>query len=408
MRFLILSQVFWPDNVAVSLFVTDLAKKLAAKGHQVDVICASHDYEDHTKKYSHHNKLDTVNIKRLKTLGLGKRTQLTRLIDFIHFNYLVLIQLLKIKKGQYDAAISTTVPPMLSFFTALFSKIKKYDFIYWTMDLQPELSIQSGLILRKSIAAKFLTQMGDYTFRKADHILVLDDYMRNHVYRRCLQPDKIKISSLWPVMQQTYEGDRLQNEFRESQRWGNKTVIMYAGNHSYVHPLDTLLQAALKLKYCHDLIFAFVGSGVRKSEVTAFKHRHQLKNIIQLPFQPREKVHISLGAADIQVVILGEDLVGYTHPNKIYGALYTGKPIVYIGPQPSHVTDILKECPGNLLLSHGESDKLCTGLEQWLIDPHEMNQIGKNNQAYAKKNFNPEHLRDKLVMQIESIAEKSL
>ena len=396
MNVLVLSQVFWPDNVAVSLFVTDLCQKLAEKGHQVTVIAGQYDYENHKRNYSQFNKLNNINIIRLKNTGMGKGSILYRLIDFFTFNFLVLLELLSVKRREYDMAISTTVPPMLSFMTALFAPFKKYKFIYWTMDLQPELSIQSGLIKKNSLIAASLTRMGDYVFKKADKILVLDQYMKSHITERCNQPGKILISPLWPVIEKRYYGSRSDNEFRKKYKLQDKLVVMYAGNHSYVHPLNTLLEAGKRLKYLHNVCFVFVGSGVRKHEVTAFRHTHRLTNIIQVPFQPRDQVHISLGASDIQVVILGEQQVGYTHPNKVYGALYAGKPVVYIGPEPSHVTDILSKCPGNIMVQHGQTDLLVKELENWVNNPALLEDIGQNNLAYAEKHLDPEKLKTDL------------
>jgi glycosyltransferase involved in cell wall biosynthesis len=120
----------------------------------------------------------------------------------------------------------------------------------------------------------------------------------------------------------------MSNSFRIENHFGDKIVIMFSGNHSYVHQLDTLLEAAKLLKDNSIFLFVFVGGGVRKKDVTEFKAMHRLKNIVQLPFQPRENIHNSLGSSDIQVVILGNGLVGYTHPNKVYGAMYLGKPML--------------------------------------------------------------------------------
>ena len=108
---------------------------------------------------------------------------------------------------------------------------------------------------------------------------------------------------------------------------------MYSGNHSYVHPLDTLLESAKILKDNSKFLFVFIGEGVRKKDVSNFIKKNKLNNILQLPFQPRSNIHISLSSADIQVVIMGNNLVGYTHPNKIYGGLYIGRTILYIGPK---------------------------------------------------------------------------
>ena len=130
MNVLVLSQVFWPDNVAVSLFITDLCQKMADQGYQVTVIAGRYDYENHKVNYSHYNKLENINIIRLKNTGMGKSSMLFRLIDFFSFNFLVFTELLSIKKNKYDVAISTTVPPMLSFMTALFAPVKKYKVSY--------------------------------------------------------------------------------------------------------------------------------------------------------------------------------------------------------------------------------------------------------------------------------------
>src|SRR5208337_2524127 len=41
----------------------------------------------------------------------------------------------------------------------------------------------------------------------------------------------------------------------------DKFVVMYSGNHSPCHPLETLLAAARRLAADPDLIFCFVGGG---------------------------------------------------------------------------------------------------------------------------------------------------
>jgi hypothetical protein len=173
---------------------------------------------------------------------------------------------------------------------------------------------------------------------------------------------------------------------------------MYSGNHAYVHKLDTLLEAARELKENSRFLFVFVGGGVRKKDVSEFRAKHQLDNILQLAFQPRENIHNSLGSSDIQVVILGDGQVGYTHPNKVYGAMYLGKPILYIGPEESHVADLLNDLDGNIVVQHGESGILATKILLLFSKPwDEINKIGENNSIYAKRNFDSEELKQKMV-----------
>jgi glycosyltransferase involved in cell wall biosynthesis len=188
------------------------------------------------------------------------------------------------------------------------------------------------------------------------------------------------------------------NSFRIENFFGDKVVVMYSGNHAYVHQLDTLLEAAKILKNNSRFLFVFVGGGVRKKDVTEFKAMYQLDNIIQLPFQPRENIHNSLGSSDIQVVILGDGQVGYTHPNKVYGAMYIGKPILYIGPAESHVSDLLNYSEGNISVQHGQSKILADKIEELFSKSwDEINSIGENNLTYANNNFHPDVLKQKMI-----------
>ena len=76
-----------------------------------------------------------------------------------------------------------------------------------------------------------------------------------------------------------------------------------------------------------------------------------MNNVVCLPYQPLERLAGSLSAADVQVVVMGDPFVGTIHPCKIYNSIAVGAPILYIGPEPSHVSEALAEL-----------DKLKTGV----------------------------------------------
>ena len=156
----------------------------------------------------------------------------------------------------------------------------------------------------------------------------------------------------------------------------------------------------MKRKWRSDgrFLFVHIGAGVRLNDVLQFKKENNLSNIVTLPYQPREKIHFSLGSADIQVVILGEGCVGYTHPNKIYGAMFIGKPILYIGPEKSHISDCIKKIEGNISVRHGESEKLSTALIEFAKeDDLAKSKIGENNKKYAETHLHPPKLIQDMV-----------
>ena len=406
MKILIISQVFWPDTASVSQHLTDLAEELVRRKHEVFVLTSRKGYENPSILYKWKEIHEGVTIDRIWQTGFSKSSMIGRMINFLSFNLILFCRLLFLRKRQYKTIIGLTSPPLVSFFGVIIAKLKDSKFCYWTMDLQPELAIASGYLKKESIMAKLLLHLGNYIFKEAELIMTLDRYMADYIVQRGVSKEKIRINPVWPVMNDIYKDPVSDNPFRSEHKLKDKIVIMYSGNHAVVHPLDTLLKAAIMLKDDNRFIFVFIGGGVRKTDVTRMKTEYNLTNILQLPYQEREKIHLSLGAADIHIVILGNGCTGFTHPNKIYGAMFIGRPIVYIGPKPSHITDIIAACPGNIGVEHGQVENL---VEKFLLfadkSVEERIIIGLNNMEYANKNFGKFELINNLIKDIEKISD---
>ena len=132
---------------------------------------------------------------------------------------------------------------------------------------------------------------------------------------------------------------------------------MYSGNHSPVHPLDTILEASRRVEDDGRIRFLFVGGGKGKAVVEEFIAREKPRNVVSLPYQPLSEIKYSLSAADILLVSIGVPMVGCVHPCKFYGAMALAKPILLLGPEMSHVGDLLATHPVGWQLGHGEVDK---------------------------------------------------
>jgi colanic acid biosynthesis glycosyl transferase WcaI len=174
--------------------------------------------------------------------------------------------------------------------------------------------------------------------------------------------------------------------FRGAHGLEDKFVVMYAGNHSPCHPLDTVLAAAKQLSDRSDIAFCFVGGGSEFNRVKTFAKENQLTNVLCLPYQPIEQLAGSLSAADLHVVVMGNPFVGIVHPCKIYNIMLVGAPVLYVGPKPSHVSNILDEVGrelGGTAVNHGQSD---------LVKQHILQSVNVKDQS--SRNGSP-HILDK-------------
>jgi hypothetical protein len=82
-----------------------------------------------------------------------------------------------------------------------------------------------------------------------------------------------------------------------------------------------------------------------------------MRNVLCLPYQPIERLSASLSAADLHVVVMGDNYVGIVHPCKIYNVLAANRAFLYIGPAESHVQDIIRQAGLEAYVStHGDVD----------------------------------------------------
>jgi glycosyltransferase involved in cell wall biosynthesis len=342
LKVLLLNQCFYPDVVATAQHLTDLATELSRQGHEVTVITGRQGY-DSDRWFAARGNYQGVRIIRIRTLSLGKGSRLRRAINFAIF--LVNCALHLLITPRHDAVVALTSPPLISFLGALFVRLKGGQFYFWVMDLNPDEAIAAGWLSRDSRTARILETLLRYSMRHAEKIFVLDRFMKERVEAKAISPHKLIVIPPWSHDTDINFDESRRREFRTTHGLTEKFVVMYAGNHSPCHPLDTLLAVAENLSNNSEIAFCFVGGGSEKQKVAQFAASRGLENIRCLPYQPRAELSASLSAADLHVVVMGDPFVGIVHPCKLYNILKVGAPLLYIGPPESHVSEVLAQSP---------------------------------------------------------------
>ena len=325
--------------VSTAQHLTDLGAELSRRGHNVKVITSRRGYDDPSLLFEKVESYRDIEIRRISTLNLGKQSRWRRALQFASFILNCAARLLFTLRQ--DAVLALTSPPLISFLGALFTKLKGGRFYFWAMDLNPDEAIAAGWLKENSIVARLLNALLNFSMKKAEKIFVLDRFMRDRLIAKGIPIEKLMVMPPWShddAVRFDAEGRRA---FRLRHALAEKFVVMYSGNHSPCHPLDTLLAAAEQLRDNPRISFCFVGGGSEKTKVERFARDHALANVRLLPYQPLAEVSASLSAADLQVVVMGDPFVGIVHPCKLYNILRVGAPVLYIGPAESHVTDLL-------------------------------------------------------------------
>ncbi len=351
MRILILNQAFYPDVVSTAQHASDLARALTQVGHEVTVVCGSRGYDDPGVRFPKQEVWNAVNIIRVRSTGFGKASKWRRATDFSTFMASCGLRLWLLPR--FDVVVAMTSPPVISFLSSLAVPSRASNLVFWSMDLNPDEAIAAGWLREKSLTARLLSRMLLYSLKRATVVVALDRFMKDRIQAKGIPAEKVLVVPPWSHDDRVRFDPAGREEFRAIYKLSRRFVVMYSGNHSPCHPLETLLQAAERLAENEDVAFCFVGGGSEFGKVKERARNRSLRNVLCLPYQPMEKLSGSLSAADLHVVVMGDQYVGIVHPCKIYNVLAVKKPFLYIGPTESHVTDIIRQSSA-YVSSHGD------------------------------------------------------
>ena len=341
MNVLLLNQCFYPDVMATAQQLTDLALGLVEEGHRVTVVTSDRGYDNPSKTFPRRESWKGIDIIRISSLSMGKQSRWRRALNFGSFLANCTWKLLMLPR--FDVVVALTSPPLISFLGALFVRIKGGRFFFWVMDLNPDEAIAAGWLKRDSAPAKFLGRLLRYSLLRAERVIALDHFMKARIVAKGVREEQVTVLPPWAHDEAVQFDEAGREAFRRQHGLSDKFVVMYAGNHSPCHPLDTLIEAARRLSTRPEIVFCFVGGGSEQKKVREFAARNSLENIKCLPYQPFEGLAASLSAADLHTVVMGNEFVGIVHPCKLYNILTVGSAFLYIGPAESHITEIANQ-----------------------------------------------------------------
>ncbi len=350
--FLVFSQTFVPDPASVGQHIADVCFEMARRGHRVLVYTARRGYENPKLIYPAREVLNGVEIRRLSFSSFGKRNLLIR--AFGTFTFMIQCVFVALFTRNISGIFFSTSPPLIGLAAGLAHIVRRVPIAYWAMDLNPDQLIAMGKITATSFTARVLERINRFILNQSALVIALDRFMAGRLKDRGVSESKMLVMPPWPHEDHMEASDPMHNPFRKKHGLDGKFVVMYSGNHSPANPLKTLLDAVVRLKDDATLRFLFVGGGSGKAEVEQYIREHALSSAISLPYQPLSGLGDSLGAADVHVVSLGQEMVGIVHPCKIYGAMAVARPVLFVGPSPSHVSDLLEEHEIGWHVAHGD------------------------------------------------------
>ncbi len=374
-RLLFVNQYYWPDHASTAQHLADLAEHLAARGHDVHVLCGRGGYKPGVARPARREAHNGVTIHRVDTTSLGRKSTLTRMVDYLSFYVRACI--LALLLPRFDVVTTLTTPPIIGLLGTLLRRLKGSKHAYWSMDLHPDASIALGRMSPRNPVVARLAWVSDAVYRQADKVVVLGPYMADRVAAKGVRRDRLATIPVWSRRDEIYPIPREGHELRGSLGLADKFVAMYSGNLGLAHSFAEMIEAARRLRDRDDMVFLFVGEGPRLAEVRSAKEAEGLDNIRLLDYFPRGQLHASLSVADVHLISMRAEMTGVVVPGKLYGAMASGRPTLFVGPTHCESADTIRRADCGLTVPLGDPSGLVEALTGLAADPDHAGELGR-------------------------------
>ncbi len=362
MRILLLNQFFWPDSAATSQFLTDLARGLAARGHEIYAISAE------AGGYAPEDLSDPpqVHIHRVPSTRFA-HGPLGRLLSYGSFFLSCFSRGLTVARP--DLVITLTTPPLLSLIGNALKLLRGSRHFIWEMDVYPDVAVDLAYFKAGGLLDRITGFLADFSRRRADGILALGPCMKDRLIARGIPAEKIHITENWA------DGSLIQPVARNAA--DSRLTLLYSGNLGLAHDVSTILIAMEELRADANFRFLFAGGGPLRKQLEASCQRAQITAAEFRPYSPKANLGESLGAGDIGLVTQRASCIGSVVPSKIYGLLAAGRPILYIGPRHSTAAQLVRRHECGWQVDGGDSATLVALLRRLTSDRAQVSEAGR-------------------------------
>ena len=325
---------FGPGAAPTGVLLASLADELLRRGWHVEVLTGTADYRTDLAQAA---APFPGKIHRFKCASAGHRLS-SKLRVWLTFYLKVAWFILWRRLPEY--VVVQTTPPFLHTLFALRSlgSWRRPKIILWNQDTYPESLAGTGLLAETSWTYQLLRFIARWSGQRIAHAVVLDGAMAARLQQQGIR--NITLIPNWDRAPATIAGITLPPELQQIAH-GYRYRVAYTGNLGRGHDLTPVWDYLRNHPRQTDLCFLFVGEGDRTTELRELVQREGWECVKFWPYLPTAEFSALLHWADFGLVALEPACLGLMSPSKMHAWLAAGKPVIYIGPAGSNVSDTL-------------------------------------------------------------------
>lgn len=399
MRVLYFSQYFPPEVGATQTRAYEMSRYLAERGHKVTVVTEVPNHPSgiippHYRGRLMERRLENgVDVMRLWVWTSPHKSFKSRMLFYLSYMGMAGIAG-SLVKGNYDLVYATSPPLFVGAAGIAASLLRRVPLVFEVRDLWPESAVALGE-LNNSRAIWAADKLERLLYARASRIVAVTHGIKQRLQERGIPQHKVALISNGANTDLFRRDESGATRLRAELGLEGKFVVLYAGIHGIAQGLETLLQAAERLKQKGDTVFVFVGEGPKKADLLQQKSSMGLDNVRFLPEVPSTSMPAYLSAADCAVVPLRDEAV-FTGalPSKMFEAWACGCPVIL--SVAGEARDVMEHAEGGIAVPPEKPAELVAAIETMQADPKSAAQMGLRGQKYVTLHYTRQEQARKL------------
>ena len=332
-KVLILNHVFWPDKHNTARHISELAEELQQREWKVSALITNRSYTNKNQVFSpRKGEWNGVKYNRIRIPRLSQKKNIPRLLTalIITINWIFRSPTFK----SYDAIIIGTNPPF-SYFALPFIRLfnRKSKIFLWGFDLYPEAIIVTGGILWK-VLGKIVKPFARYCYKQIDVIVDIGACMKR-IYKSYVPNIKTRTLPPWSFIEPSAI-ESPDNKTRKDLFGSAKVTLLYSGTIGNAHEFDNFLSLARELNRRNSSVsFCFAGFGNGFEKLKNQVHENDTNISFGGFVETDEELELRLSSPDLMLISLKNEWTGISVPSKYFGALASGKCVLFSGSSES-------------------------------------------------------------------------
>jgi len=390
MRILIYSYNYYPEPIGIAPLMTELAEGLAKRGHQVRVVTAMPNYPERQIYEAYRGKWYITESKNGVTIQRSYvwiRPQ-PKLLDrvLLDASFVVTSFLPALFGWRPDVILSTSPSLPVCVPASLLGWLRDCPVVLNLQDILPEAAIHVGLLKNKWLI-KVFSLLEKFAYRSATKISVIADGFVENLLSKGVPSEKIEQIPNWVDVNFIRPLPKEDNKFRAAHNLNGKFVILYSGNIALTQGLETVIQAAAKLRDISEIAFVIAGEAKGLERLQKYCSDCGADNVLLLPFQPREHLPEMLAAADVGLVVQKKNVISFNMPSKIQVLLASGRALIASVPDNGTAAKAIRQSGGGVVVPPEDPQALATAILDLYKHPEKAKTLGYNSRKYAMEQY---------------------